>query len=544
MVITSRFADVTVPDVDLWSLYMETPRAYPDNHPILIDGDTSISYTRAQIKEYSIALGQGLKHTFSWSKGDVLAFYTPNDIDTAIVNLGLHWAGGIGSPANPTYTVDELARQMQDSGAKAIITQTPFLETVLAAARQVGLPKDRVLLLGRQTQQGFRHWRDINADGAWMKPRRTRVNPETDLAYLVYSSGTTGLPKGVALTHRNIVANSSQGAVLDLKGLSWDFDAHLGVLPFFHIYGLSVVLNVTLITGAPCVVMPKWDLEKACALIQKHRLTFLYVPPPIVLALGKQPVVDKYDLSTLRWINSGAAPCGRELVVAVWERLKVGVKQGYGLSETSPTITTQFADEWFRFQGSVGKLLPGMKAKIVDEAGKEVPQGESGELLVKGDNVFSGYWNRPDLQEGTFDEDGWFKTGDVFKVDDKGNFYITDRIKELIKYKGFQVAPAELEEKLHGHPKVGDVCVIGVFNEEEHTEVPRAYIVPKPGVAPSDELAEEIASWLAGRVAPPKKLRGGVRFLDEIPKSQSGKILRRVVAQMVKKEDGAVKAKL
>lgn len=178
------------------------------------------------------------------------------------------------------------------------------------------------------------------------------------------------------LTHYNMVANSHQARPFDMKGLNWEFDAQLGVLPFFHIYGLAVVVNVTLMTGAPCHVMPKWDLEKACTLIQNHKISFLYVPPPIVLALGKQPIVDNYDLSTLRWINSAAAPVSRELVLAVWDRLKVGVKQGYGLSETSPTINSQFSDEWLRFQGSVGRLYPGMLAKIVDPDGKELPIGE------------------------------------------------------------------------------------------------------------------------------------------------------------------------
>lgn len=297
-------------------------------------------------------------------------------------------------------------------------------------------------------------------------------------------------------------------------------------------------------TGSPCYVLPKWDLPQALSLIQRHRLTFIYVPPPIVLALGKQPIVDDYDLSSLRWINSGAAPVSRELVLAVWDRLKVGVKQGYGLSETSPTTHTQFSDEWFRFQGSVGRLYPGMMAKIVDPDGNEVPDGESGELLLKGPNVFGGYWNRPDLQADTFDTDGWFKTGDVVRVDSHGNFYITDRIKELIKYKGFQVPPAELEEALHGHPKVADACIVSAWDKEQETEVPRAYIVPTTGNEPSEELAKEIATWLNDRVAPPKRLRGGVRFIDVIPKSQSGKILRRVLKEQAKKEDEGPKAKL
>jgi 4-coumarate--CoA ligase len=545
MPIKSPYADMEIPAVDLWTLYMETPREYPDDHPIFVDGYTGRSYSRSQIRQQATAFGQGLKHLWGWSKGDVLGFFTPNNVDTPVVNLGLQWAGGVASPANPTYTPEELARQLIDAGAKALITQKPVLAAALEAATKAGLPRDRVLLLGdeRDATGKFKHWTDITAKGAWIQPRRTRVSP-SDLAYLVYSSGTTGLPKGVALTHSNMVANSTQPNRLDFRIISWETDTQLGVLPFFHIYGLSVILATSLIKGTPTVILPKWDLEKACQLIQDYRITFAYVPPPIVLALGKHPAVDKYDLSSLRWMNSGAAPLSRELVEGVWNRLKVAVKQGYGLSETSPSTHVQFIDEWYRHLGSVGRLYPNMTAKIIDPQGKELPIGESGELLMKGPNVFQGYWKRPDLQKETFDEEGYFKTGDVAHVDDKGNFYITDRIKELIKYKGFQVAPAELEEKLIGREDIDDVCVTSVWDNNEHTEVPRAYVVVKAGVEANEALAKDIADWLTARVAPPKKLRGGVRFIDQIPKSISGKILRRELKELAKKEDSAPKAKL
>ncbi|OTA00013.1 hypothetical protein A9Z42_0029420 [Trichoderma parareesei] len=351
------------------------------------------------------------------------------------------------------------------------------------------------------------------------------------------------MPKGVMLSHYNIVAQARQGEKGDLRTISWDTDAQLGVLPFFHIYGLVIVLATSVFTGATCVVLPKFDLEKACRLIQDHSITFMYVPPPIVLALGKHPVVAKYDLSSLRWINSAAAPLSRELAVAVWERLKVGVKQGYGLSETSPAVMLQLPEEWWKFQGSVGRLYPSMEAKIVDEDGTELGYNQSGELLLKGPNVFSGYWKRPELNKDTFTEDGWYKTGDIFYCCPKGNFYITDRKKELIKYKGFQVPPAELEAKLIGRDDIADVCVIGVWDKEQHTEIPRAYVVLKPGVPETEAKAREIADWLNAKVAPPKKLRGGVRFIKEIPKSQAGKILRRVLRDQVKKEEEQEEAK-
>ncbi|KAJ4162685.1 hypothetical protein NW754_014104 [Fusarium falciforme] len=543
---SSPFADVDIPLVDVWNLYMERPREFPDNQPILIDGDTNRSYTFAQIRDLSAAFGRGLRHTFDWQKGDVLAFFAPNHIDTAVVNLGVLWAGGVASPANPTYTAEELASQLVDARAQALVTHKAFLQTACKAAELASLKPERIILLGdgKDDAGRFRHWTEVTDKGAWFKPKKPTIDPQKDLAYLSYSSGTMGLPKGVMLTHYNMVANACQFDKFDLRLLNWELDAQLGVLPFFHIYGLGVVLNVSLLSGAKCVVMAKFDLAQACQLIQDHRLTFVYVPPPIILALGKHPLVSQYDLSSLRFVNSAAAPLSRDLVDAVWDRLGVMVKQGYGLTETSPAVSVQMFDEWRRYLGSVGRLVPNMQAKIVDPEGKELPPNESGELLLKGPNVFQGYWSRPELNKETFTEDGWFKTGDVVYIDTSGNLFITDRIKELIKYKGFQVAPAELEAKLIGRKDIADVCVIGVWNEDEQTEAPRAYVVPSAGVDGSEELAADIIEWLGSRVGPSKRLRGGVRFVKEIPKSPSGKILRRILRDQMNKEEGGPKAKL
>ncbi|KAL5091033.1 hypothetical protein Trisim1_003348 [Trichoderma cf. simile WF8] len=540
MPIASLQIPVEIPPVDIWSYYLEQPKHYPGDKPLFVDCDTGRSHSFNDIKRLALEFGKGLRHVFNWQKGDVMGLFTPNNIDVPVVNFAIHWAGGIASPANPTYTPEDLAQQLKDSGAKALLTQKVFLQAARKAAALAGLPEDRILLMGdgRDETGVHRHWSDITAKGAKVQPQKANIDPRKDLAYLVYSSGTTGLPKGVMLSHQNIVAQAVQGEKQgDIKGLLWEVDAQLGVLPFFHIYGLVVVLATTIATGVKCVVLPKFDLEKACKLIQDHHITFMYVPPPIVLALGKHPVISKYDLSSLRWINSAAAPLSRELAVSVWDRLKIGVKQGYGLSETSPGVMIQLAEEWWKYQGSVGRLYPNMEAKIVDEDGKELGYDKSGELLLKGPNVFSGYWKRPELNKETFTEDGWYRTGDIFYCCPKGNFYITDRKKELIKYKGFQVPPAELEAKLIGRDDIADVCVIGVWDKEQHTEIPRAYVVLKPGVEETEAKAKEITEWLNAKVAPSKKLRGGVRFIKEVPKSQAGKILRRVLRDQVKKEE-------
>lgn len=299
-------------------------------------------------------------------------------------------------------------------------------------------------------------------------------------------------------------------------------------------------------SGLHLYVMARFDLEKWCSHVQNYRITFSYIVPPVVLLLTKHPIIDKYDLSSLRMMNSGAAPLTRELIDALYARVKCGVKQGYGLSETSPTTHTLSWKDWDRFPGSVGKLLPNMEAKYMtmpedDSEPQEVPIGEVGELSMRGPNVFGGYLDNPTATAGCLSPDGWFRTGDVGYQDAEGNFFITDRVKELIKYKGFQVAPAELEGLLSDHENVNDVAVIGIESEEHGTEVPRAYIVPK---SKGSADAEKVIEWLSSRVAPYKKLRGGVRFVDEIPKSHSGKILRRVLKEQAKKEIGTPKAKL
>lgn len=238
MPVNSLFRDVEVPLVDVWTMYMEHPREYPDDHTLLFEGETSRTYTFADVRDKSITFGQGLKYMLNWAKGDALAFYAPNNIDTPVINFGLHWAGGVASPANPTYTKEELAHQLEDSGAKALVTTKAFLQDACAAAQIAGLPLNRVFLLGQDRDETgkFVHWTDITPKGAWIMPKKTPIDPKKDLAYLVYSSGTTGLPKGVMLTHFNLVANSYQARRFDIRGLTHDGDAQLGILPFFHIY--------------------------------------------------------------------------------------------------------------------------------------------------------------------------------------------------------------------------------------------------------------------------------------------------------------------
>jgi 4-coumarate--CoA ligase len=290
--------------------------------------------------------------------------------------------------------------------------------------------------------------------------------------------------------------------------------------------------------------MAKFEIERFCQIIEKYKISFAYLVPPILLLLAKHPVVSKYNLSTLRMVNSGAAPLTRELIDAANRRMTLPVKQGYGLSETSPTTHSQPWPDWNKTVGSVGKLLPNMTAKYLDETGAEVPVGQTGELALKGPNVFKGYLNKPDLTKSAFTDDGYFKTGDIGHQDKDGNFFVTDRVKELIKYKGFQVAPAELEGLLLDHPKVDDAAVIGVHSDDHASELPRAYIKLSAGVPANQETEKDITDCLHAKVAGHKRLRGGMRFVPEIPKSTSGKILRRILKEEAKKENVGTKARL
>ncbi|KAJ5542293.1 hypothetical protein N7461_008296 [Penicillium sp. DV-2018c] len=562
MPVASNYPLANIPPVDLWTfLFERNDRPFPDDKILYQDADTKRHYTYKTLRDASLEFGKGLRAVWDWQKGDVLALFTPNSIDTPVMMWGTLWAGGIVSPANPGYTVEELAFQLKNSGAKAIATQVSALSVAKEAAKKVGIPEDRIILVGdqRDPEARIKHFGSIRNISRATRFRKQKINPEKDVAFLVYSSGTTGVPKGVMLSHRNIVANIMQQVIGEGGQLTWNGgpdgtgDRVLAFLPFYHIYGLTCLITQALYKGYHLIVMSKFDIRKWCQHVQNYRCTFSYIVPPVVLLLGKHPVVDKYDLSSLRMMNSGAAPLTQELVEAVYARIKVGIKQGYGLSETSPTTHSQRWEDWREAIGSVGRLMPNMEAKYMTmpEDGsepEEVAIGQVGELYLKGPNVFMGYHKNPEATKGCLSEDGWFRTGDVGYQDAKGNFYITDRVKELIKYKGFQVPPAELEGYLVDNDAIDDVAVIGIESEAHGSEVPLACVVrsakSKSSGLSDEEEAANIIKWLDSKVASHKRLRGGVWFVDIIPKNPSGKILRRVLKQQYKQTTLGPKAKL
>jgi acyl-CoA synthetase (AMP-forming)/AMP-acid ligase II len=503
-----------IPEVALTPWLLEGAERRGDK-PAFIDAASGRTLTYGAWAEGVRRAAAGLAAR-GFRKGDVLAIYSPNHPEYAIAFHAVSLLGGINTTVNPSFTASELKQQLLDANARYILTVAPCLDKVREAAQDTAVKE--VLVFG--DAQGATPFSSLLA--AEGDPPAVAIRPHEDLVALPYSSGTTGLPKGVMLTHYNLVANIIQTAgLLDLN----DPDIMLGVLPFFHIYGMTVIMNVGLYAGATIVTMPRFDLEQCLEAMQKYRVTFANVVPPIVLAFAKHPLVGKYDLSHLRTVFSGAAPLNEGLATAAGIRLGCRVVQGYGLTETSPvTHGIRIAERRLR-AGSIGPPVPNTEAKVVDVvAGTELGPNEQGEICIRGPQVMKGYLNRPDATSAMIDADGWLHTGDIGYAEEDGWFYVVDRVKELIKYKGMQVAPAELEAVLLGHPCVADAAVIPLPHEEAG-EVPKAFVVLREAATP-----EEIMSYVAERVAPYKKVRC-LEVIDQIPKSPSGKILRRLLIE-------------
>ncbi|MGY1837014.1 4-coumarate--CoA ligase family protein [Blastococcus sp. SYSU DS0510] len=526
MALSSPYPDVEIPNVSVPEFVLAAGREKPDA-PALIDGLKGDVITHGQLAQYVDRVAANL-HARGLRKGDVVAVFCPNTPWFPVVFHGIAAAGCVMSPINSLYTPDEIAFQLKDSGAKILITIGLFLDRATAAAEKT--PLDEIIVL--DGAEGHANLFDLL--GADAPSVQVDIDPANDLVTLPYSSGTTGLPKGVMLTHRNLVANVAQCRPLIRLG---EDERIIAVLPFFHIYGLTVLMNQGLAWGGAVVTLPRFDLEDFLRTIQDHKITRAFVAPPILLAMAKHPVVDQYDLSSLTSILSGAAPLDEQLALAAQDRLRKGadtgvtVGQGYGMTELSPVSHTTpdpgaeppgVSSEVPK--GSVGYAVPNTECRLVDPGtGQDAAPGERGELWVRGPQVMKGYLNNPDATAGTVDSEGWLHTGDVAVVDENGCYTVVDRVKELIKYKGYQVAPAELEAVLINHPEIADAAVIGVPDKESGEELPKAFIVRAPG----SELTEDaVMAYMSEKVAPHKKIRF-VEFIEQVPKSAAGKILRK-----------------
>ncbi len=505
-VFKSPLPDVEVPVVPLTEfVFGDDPSA---TRIAMIDGATGGTWTFAELTDAIYRLAGGLQAE-GVKPGVSVGLMAPNMPEYTIVFHAVAVAGGTVTTINPTYGAEEVRFQLNDANATMVIAASPFAETAVSAAE--GSSATEVVTIGAVA--GLRSMTDLMGEPI----AQVEVDPQDHVIVLPYSSGTTGLPKGVMLTHYNCVANLVQSNAM----LAYEpGEVALAVLPFFHIYGMQVLMNGLLADGVTVVTMPRFDMEEALSLIQQHGVTQFYAVPPIVLGLAKSPLVDNYDVSSLRKIFSGAAPLGGEVAEEAAARVGCVVVQGYGMTELSPishaTVGTDVKP------GSNGVTAPSTECRIVAEDGTDQGVDGEGELLIRGPQVMKGYLNNEEATANTIDEDGWLHTGDVARFDSDGHMYIVDRVKELIKYKGFQVPPAELEALIVTHPAVADVAVIGV-PEIEAGELPKAFVVLKPD---ADASAEDIMEFVAGHVASYKKIRL-VEFVDSIPKSASGKILRR-----------------
>ncbi|MEV6407294.1 4-coumarate--CoA ligase family protein [Streptomyces bobili] len=513
----SEYADVPPVDLPIHDAVLGHAAEFGDL-PALVDGTDGTTLTYEQVDRFHRRIAAALAEA-GVRKGDVLALHSPNTVAFPTAFYAATRAGATVTTVHPLATAEEFAKQLGDSAARWIVTVSPLLETARRAAELAGGVEEIFVC---DSASGHRSLIDMLACAA--PEPQIAIDPVEDVAALPYSSGTTGVPKGVMLTHRQIATNLAQ---LEPAITAGPGDRILAVLPFFHIYGLTALMNAPLRRGATVVVLPRFDLQTFLAAIQNHRITGLYVAPPIVLALAKHPAVAQYDLSSLRYVISAAAPLDAGLAAACSARLNLPpVGQAYGMTELSPGTHVVPLDAMREAPaGTVGKLIAGTEMRIVslDDPDKDLGVGETGEILIRGPQIMKGYLGRPDATAAMIDGDGWLHTGDIGRVDDGGWLFVVDRVKELIKYKGFQVAPAELEALLLTHPGIADAAVIGEYNDDGN-EVPHAYVVRQP-TAP--DLAEgEVAMYVAERVAPYKRVRL-VTFIDTVPRAASGKILRR-----------------
>ncbi|ORX37250.1 AMP binding protein [Kockovaella imperatae] len=522
---------------------------YPTPSPksiSFIDGLTGKELLRDDIHIRALWANAGLRIR-GVKRGDVGMIFGPNSLFWVEALWAIQAAEAICSPANAAYPPPELAHQIENSGTSFVMVapdNVPVLEKaieLLSPTAKAQLSTKRIILMCdyKDKPPGTPYSCMQELWGEQARPRQISGGEEKEIAYLCYSSGTTGKAKGVMTSHHNMQCQV-QALYSCHEKLFPSKDKILAVLPFSHIYGLTLTIHFPLIYGVPVVVLPKFDPETVFKVIEKYRVTFFFCVPPMLIAMMNSPKMAQYDLSSLRGLMLGAAPCDAKLIEK-FENLFPKVK-GYGMTETSPVTHLMTLEEGHTHKGSIGKIMPTMQGRLVDpETGKDVAQGERGELWVRGPSVMRGYWKNEEATRGTFAAGGWLRTGDIAVADKEGYFYIVDRLKELIKYKGFQVPPAELEALLLTHSKIADVGVIGVWDAEQSTEMPRAYVVPSGGLAnlPKDQhevFSKAIVDWVADRVSNHKKLRGGVILLAEIPKSPSGKILRKDLRELAKKD--------
>ncbi|KAI9726036.1 MAG: hypothetical protein M1828_002044 [Chrysothrix sp. TS-e1954] len=543
--------NIDIPETDLLT-WLFPPGSEPSNKPIWYDAENpERSLSPRQALQWARRLGLGLKR-LGLQEDDVVMIHSTNHIFVPVAYLGAAGHGYIFSGSNPAYGVSEIKFQIENTGAKVLLVDPILLDAALRAADQAKFPRSRIFLFSdtecRRTQ-GLSDWRTIlahsdEASGAQWR----RLSPEehrSKIAVLNYSSGTTGLPKGVMITHQNVIANVTQSlymrrlqnestSSLQPTANNGRDERWLGFLPLYHAYGQLWSISAACLSLTPCYFMRSFDFPKWLSHIQTHQITHIQTAPPLLVMLAKRPETSKFDLSSLRNILCGAAPLSAELQNEVMSKVGRDLKvvQTWGMTELTCS-SLHVPGLMHDLSGAVGLPDPNCQVKLISDEGKEVGDGERGEVHVKGPNVCRGYWRNEAATRDTFDEDGFLKTGDV-AIRKKGWYWIVDRKKELIKVKGFQVAPAELEAVLLENDYVADAAVVAL--QMEYEELPRAYISLKDEAQGGGVKEADIVNWTAQRVARHKQLTGGVKFVKEVPKSPSGKI-QRVIMRKWAKED-------
>ncbi|WP_405016042.1 AMP-binding protein [Kitasatospora sp. NBC_00070] len=514
MIFTGPHPPVPVPDTSFTAFVLERAEQHADL-VATVDVTGTTAYTFRELASAIERAAEGLRAR-GFGSGQVLAILAPNLPEYPIAFHAAAHAGGTVVVLNPLDTVDDLTAHLNEAGARLLVISPAELDT--AQKLLAGTLVEEIIVLGPTGAQlpGTTPFAALLTQGV---APGTAVDPAADVVALLHSSGSTGHPKGVMLTHRNMIANVLQTSTV--APLDAD-EKVLAVPPFHHAFGLIMVMNASLLQGATLVTMPRFDPEGYLRAIQEHRITRLYVVPTIAVLLAKSPLVDRYDLSSVREIVSGGAALDPETARLCRERLGCRVGQGYGLTEA---LVSFMQLDHSVAPGSVGRNSPNIECKIVDTGtGRALGRHQNGEILIRGPHVMKGYLNAEEATRQVLEPDGFLHTGDLGYVDRNGELFIVDRIKELIKYKGQQVSPVELEAVLMTHPKVADAAVVGV-PDEEASEIPKGFVVTR-----EPATAEEIMAFVAERVAPYKKIRQ-VEFIEQIPRTPVGKIQRRALKE-------------
>ncbi|ETV69831.1 hypothetical protein H257_14454 [Aphanomyces astaci] len=510
----SAYPPIPATPVTTWQLVQQAAKIFADA-PALICGISHKHVTYREFEDTVLQVASSLSER-GVAKGDVVLTNMINCIEYPVLYHALTSLGAILSPAPPSFSGAELAQQLKASNAKFVVTHDSVENAATDAAKSESIPTDHIFSVGSSPSglQSFSELQQPTTSSSTLRPE-VIIHAHKDVNYLPFSSGTTGPPKGVRLSFWNLAVNALQWQTID-KFTS----PALAMLPYNHIYG-TTLMNGVLLSGQPQVILPKFDPVTFLQALQQYKIQKAHIVPPLAAFLAKHPLVDEYDLSATTTLVSGAAPMGHALEQAVKDRLGISIKQAYGMTELSPVAT--YSHDSSIKSSSSGNLVPNTELRVVcPSSGADLPPHALGELWYRGPQVMLGYLNNHSATEATMTSCGFMKTGDLGYIDDDGHVYVVDRLKELIKYKGHQVAPAELEDVILKHPSVLDVACIRGY-DDNNDEVPKACVVLKPHATLS---AKDLMAYVAASVAPYKKVRQ-VEFVDAIPKSPSGKILRR-----------------